>query len=611
MASTAPLVLAISFWCLVYIRRRYVLSNTNMILPVTAPVHPQRASRVLWTLGRYFEVDLTSHFVLRGRTELLVDGHAALVEILRGVTPEVTSPSRRRLAKQTKRCGRDGGSIVRLFYNFGSVTAVIGQTLAVGALWWSMVQLGRHLLGNSNSSSIIPHNMVKRNSMSIPQPLGDSPNDFLLRPLIPGVNLPLSHLFPIIVSLMLCTTIHELGHAIAAAADGVPLVSWGYSLILVIPAAFVELATSFPAARERSPLPRLRITSAGVYHNLITLLVLFFISNMAIDRSIWPLFGYREIGSGVVVVDVHVNSPLRPHLLPGSIVTRFDDAELSKSSIHTPSDLWSSLLLKHTVEHEEGWCVDRHWFEDHSQGCCPQLLSRDRKLEAGSCFIPKSPSLTSPANGWCIDPVPLFEDQTKQRCMSHPSCGVSHEQDRLSSNAGGSASVSEKRRAQICITPHSSAALHRISFLTNAGDIHEKTIVWKGPRREVWEQVTVGKYLPRFRILPLALPAAIKLQLEYLRTVSLSLFFFNVLPVRYLDGGEILSASLALALTVAVPCMTSRRGDTDLEMGAREWGNQPSAGRRRVQQIEAMVEMMTGALICIVSIGGLLVFSVG
>jgi S2P endopeptidase len=158
-------------------------------------------------------------------------------------------------------------------------------------------------------------------------------------------------------------------------------------------------------------------------------------------------------------------------------------------------------------------------------------LSHDRKHEAGSCFIPKSSSLTSPENGWCIEPVPLFEDQTKQRCVSHASCDVSHEHDSLSSNAGWSASVPEKRRAQICITPHSSAALHRISFLMNAGDIREKTIVWKGPRREVWDQgvqtiahqhkylvdsvtVTVGKYLPRLRILPLALPVAVELLLE-------------------------------------------------------------------------------------------------
>lgn len=87
-------------------------------------------------------------------------------------------------------------------------------------------------------------------------------------------------------------------------SDGVSLVSWGYYLIFVIPAAFVELAMSSSSSWERPPLHRLRTASAGAYHNLITILVLFFISRMSVDRIIWPFLGYQHIESGVVVVDV-------------------------------------------------------------------------------------------------------------------------------------------------------------------------------------------------------------------------------------------------------------------------------------------------------------------
>jgi S2P endopeptidase len=90
------------------------------------------------------------------------------------------------------------------------------------------------------------------------------------------------------------------------ASDGVPLASWGYSLIILIPAAFVELSTPVSTNRDRLPLLRLRIASAGVFHNLITILVLLFVSAMSIGRTMWPLFGYRVIDGGVVVVDVHV-----------------------------------------------------------------------------------------------------------------------------------------------------------------------------------------------------------------------------------------------------------------------------------------------------------------
>lgn len=88
------------------------------------------------------------------------------------------------------------------------------------------------------------------------------------------------------------------------ASDGVSLLSWGYSLILAIPAAFVELAPPLSTNRERTPPVRLRIISAGVYHNLITLLVLSLVPIISSDRIIWLVLGYRDIGSGVVVVDV-------------------------------------------------------------------------------------------------------------------------------------------------------------------------------------------------------------------------------------------------------------------------------------------------------------------
>ena len=63
----------------------------------------------------------------------------------------------------------------------------------------------------------------------------------------------------------------------------------------------------------------------------------------------------------------------------------------------------------------------------------------------------------------------------------------------------------------------------------------EKMVVWRGPRREIWEQgarlfvaappslgieasnqslVTIGRYLPRARFLPLGLPNTVKLLLE-------------------------------------------------------------------------------------------------
>lgn len=87
---------------------------------------------------------------------------------------------------------------------------------------------------------------------------------------------------------------------------------------------------------------------------------------------------------------------------------------------------------------------------------------------------------------------------------------------------------------------------------------------------------------------------------RYLRTVSLCLFFLNLLPIRLLDGGEILNAFLELVLT------SNYRESIDLEMGRREGANQSYAWRHQAQRIVSWAEMMGVALVGLVTAGGLL-----
>lgn len=183
-SSLTPLVVAVSLWLLVYIRRQYIRSSTNRsLLPVTT--HSPQGSRVLWTIGRYVEVDVTSTFILRGRSTLFVDSHANLLDSLGGSTSESTPFSRRRPTKSASYC-LDWGDFLRAFYNLGSVTAIVGQALAVGALWWSLLQLVLRLLGNSDPhpSTIIAHSMIKRNPVPMKPPINQPFHQFRLRPLV-------------------------------------------------------------------------------------------------------------------------------------------------------------------------------------------------------------------------------------------------------------------------------------------------------------------------------------------------------------------------------------------------------------------------------------------
>jgi S2P endopeptidase len=65
-------------------------------------------------------------------------------------------------------------------------------------------------------------------------------------------------------------------------------------------------------------------------------------------------------------------------------------------------------------------------------------------------------------------------------------------------------------------------------------------VVWSGLRREVWQEVQVGNWLPRLWIFPLWLPSLLDIFWQYLTMATLSLYFFNLLPLPHLDGTELL-----------------------------------------------------------------------
>ncbi|KAE9388653.1 hypothetical protein BT96DRAFT_428841 [Gymnopus androsaceus JB14] len=49
----------------------------------------------------------------------------------------------------------------------------------------------------------------------------------------------------------------------------------------------------------------------------------------------------------------------------------------------------------------------------------------------------------------------------------------------------------------VCTRPDSSSSILRLSVQG------QEVILWSGPRNEIWEQVSVGRYVPRFWFIPL------------------------------------------------------------------------------------------------------------
>jgi len=172
-----------------------------------------------------------------------------------------------------------------------------------------------------------------------------------------------------------------------------------------------------------------------------------------------------------------------------------------------------------------GWCVEQSWFAANPTQCCADPSSSDL-----SCFVPSLQS-QSHVQGHCLSPLSLYN-----RTSVPPRCNPS-------------SSSKDCPAEQTCILPSPEAQLLRIKFVDMTRG-REEIVIWKGPKAEVWRQLRVGTLLPRASWISLTLPDTVQLFTDYVLTVCLALYIFNLLPLPFLDGGRVLQATLDLAFGI-------------------------------------------------------------
>jgi S2P endopeptidase len=135
----------------------------------------------------------------------------------------------------------------------------------------------------------------------------------------------------------------------------------------------------------------------------------------------------------------------------------------------------------------------------------------------------------------------------------------------------------------------------RLTVQRSTSHPEEETVVlWSGPPQEIWEAVNVGNWLPRASVLPLWIPTVVKGFWQYLTMATLSLYFFNLLPIPHLDGSELLQSFVDLIFDTQrdmfmydVEALDSSEGDYE---GSRK-------SRRRKAWIVRCFHFLTTALV--------------
>lgn len=379
------------------------------------------------------------------------------------------------------------------------------------------------------SEDRVSSGVVKRELDGIPESV--VPSQFTVKPIIPGVTVPWSHLPVLLLALFLAQCIHEAGHAISAGLENLPLHSVGFSLTLALPSAFVALP---PSLHQLKHAARQRIIAAGAWHNLVLWASIYIVSFLSAN-AFWTTIGWRDISDvGRVVLSVEADSPLRAHLQSGNIIYALDDTQLS---IPNPSghDTWEEFLLADdNPDHplQKGWCVQKDWYQNQSTSCCSRMSEKFEPSTAYlTCFAP-FPGDRSLEDGHCVNPVPILtpndQDPPAARCSQVHDCDASMQ----------------------CVAPDVGAHLTRISVgppiwqEKDHDPAQTKTVLWSGPKSEIWDEVSLGVLAPRSSLVPIFLPRLVSLFFEYLATLSLSLYLFNLFCLPFLDGSLFFSALL-------------------------------------------------------------------
>ncbi|MEM4971602.1 MAG: site-2 protease family protein [Sulfolobales archaeon] len=129
---------------------------------------------------------------------------------------------------------------------------------------------------------------------------GETPQSPLI-PIIPGITITGEDIIYLLIAIGVSVTIHELGHAIAAKAEGMRIKSYGAGLILFIPLAFVELEEEDLLRGVKTAAGR--ILSAGIFMN-----ILLFAASAGGIIGITYLAPLAGVSQGIIVEGVEKGS---------------------------------------------------------------------------------------------------------------------------------------------------------------------------------------------------------------------------------------------------------------------------------------------------------------
>ncbi|KAH8868670.1 Membrane-bound transcription factor site-2 protease [Schistosoma japonicum] len=398
----------------------------------------------------------------------------------------------------------------------------------------------------------------------------------VLIPVMPGVNLPTSHLGFYILTLLICAFIHEAGHALAAVRERVRLHGFGIFVFGLYPGAFVDLNTS--DLQSLSPFCQLRVYCAGVWHNAVIAIISIIVFYL-LPFLLSP--GYH-VGIGVGVTYLREDSVVTGHrgLSLGDAITRVNSCPVNQQSD------WFK-CLEEAYTHPSGYCVSGAYLSmiDNKASGPRRSLSavvsinkldenesfdsvNSRNISNEDCCTAQSASthlcftyltptkLSSTSRRYACLPARAVTERTS--CNVTSDCGkpgiVRGNYNGVQSDSLGGVST----RSMYCVVPSPPDNSTRLVRLMH-NRYKAPAILFLGPLEDLVASIGVSDYVPRWpSILSPNLPSFLGLLCTYLFSLSGALVILNVVPCYALDGQWILKAFMDLFLRGILPSRPRR-----------------------------------------------------
>lgn len=323
------------------------------------------------------------------------------------------------------------------------------------------------------------------------------PSSPTLQPILPGVNIPTSDIWLYLLSILIASVIHEAGHALASYSNGSSIEGVGVSLFAIAPVAFVELTTDVFAAH--SPLKRLQIVCAGVWHNLILALIA---ATLLLSR---PFILYPFCDDGVSIASSRLDS--EGGLFPGDSIISINNCTVIDRVT------WKDCFIQTISNGQIGYCVSKEFISQESNigtnDCCKDL-QESRNL----CFLNQQND-----EKFCL-PVRKVLNLNSGHCSNHKDCSSEN----------------------ICMKPFTETNSTKLIQMKLR---NKKDYIYWGFPGDVFSSVTIVECTSSWSTF-LSIVHWSENLLRYLISFSLAFGVLNVVPCFYLDGFWILAATLEL-----------------------------------------------------------------